>query len=404
MSHLVLGSTLKKIAALTAFGFACIGTAQAAPEAINIGPNGETVTLHPYSSQSISANGAVVFFHGEVTKSGGIPVLARDRQARSTQILTKTLGGQTANAYSLGDNSASADGRYVIFDSTDSNLVANDTNETRDVFLADRKTGLTSRVNVANDGTQAEASSNNRAGSISADGRYVTFISGSRNLDSSVADNGYILNIFVRDLVKGTTKRINVTSDNQNGSSLGGWPNFLFPKISADGRFVIFYSPHLLAPNGGVLYIRDQLAGTTSPLNIPASGDAQWALSANGRFVSYYNSNSSEIEVYDRQADSIEKLTTGNSTSGVGAPTSLSANGRYVTYRASSGTTNGTYYAMVYDRQTKTSAKLSNYGATGSNAAISGDGRHIVVENVVIANPLFQDDGFCSMYNPYISE
>jgi len=404
MSHFVLSSALKKIAAVTTIGLTFIGSAHAAPEAINVGPNGETVTLHPYSSQSISANGAVVFFHGEVTKGGGVPVLARDRQLRTTQILTKTLGGQTANAYSLGNTAASADGRYVIFDSSDSNLVANDTNETRDVFLADRKTGLISRVNVADDGAQAEKGSNNRVGSISADGRYVTFISGARNLDSSVADNGYILNIFVRDLVKGTTKRINVTSDNNNGTSLSGWPNYLRPKISADGRFVIFYSPHLLAPNGTGLYIRDQLAGTTSPLNVPASGDAQWTLSANGRFVSYYNSNSGEVEVYDRQANSIEKLLSGNSLFGGDAPTSLSANGRYVTYRSNSGSTNGTLYAVVYDRQTKTSAKLSNYGATGSNAAISGDGRHIVVENVVIANPLFQEDGFCSIYNPYVSE
>lgn len=394
-----LGHTAKKLAAVTAISFAFIGNAQAAPEAINIGPNGEAVNLSTTAGQTISANGAVVFFQGSINGQNTQPVWARDRQANTTQLLSKTLGGQAGNGYSIG--SASADGRYVTFDSADSNLVANDTNNTRDVFVADRKTGLISRVNIANSGAQAEANSGNRASSISADGRYVTFMSGARNLDASVADNGYGGNVFVRDLVNGTTKRVNVTSDNTNGTNISGWPNFLFPKISADGRFIIFYSPHVLAANGSGLYLRDQLAGTTSSLPVAANPSAKWELSADGRFVSYYNASSSEIEVYDRQANSIEKLTVGNSNSGTGAPTSLSANGRYVTYRTS---TNGTYYAMVYDRQTKTSAKLSNYGATGSNATVSGDGRHILVENTAIANPLFQDDGFCSIYNPYINQ
>ena len=49
----------------------------------------------------------------------------------------------------------SADGRYVVFHSADSNLVAGDTNRTFDIFAHDRRTGKTSRISVSSGGAQA---------------------------------------------------------------------------------------------------------------------------------------------------------------------------------------------------------------------------------------------------------
>lgn len=393
-------NALKQLACASAISMACIGHAQAAAETTSVGPNGETIVPSNNNfpgGYAISANGAVVVFEGSISGQSVTPVWARNRQNASTQLMSKTLGGQAASG-NHRTVSISADGRYVVFESAADNLVSGDTNQAVDLFVADRTTGLIKRVDVSSSGVQA--SQGGGYGAISADGRYVAFLSYSNDLDTSVPANGFGANTYVRDLVNNTTKRINITSNNTNGTTGSGSPTLMLPQISADGRFVIFLSGLILAPNGNGIYVRDQLAGTTTalPISPAAFGGGAWALSADGRYVSYYNANN-QASVYDRQANTVETLP-GINTGG-SAATSLSANGRYVTYRASN---NNVLYAAVYDRQTKTVANLTNYGATGTNAAISGDGRYIVVNEVTITNPLFQDDGFCSIYNPYVSK
>ena len=88
------------------------------------------------------------------------------------------------NAGCIGTASISADGRYVAFSSDAPNLVPGDTNDAFDVFVHDRETGTTSRVNVDSAGTQAEGVSGFgiASTSISADGRYVAFGSDAPNL------------------------------------------------------------------------------------------------------------------------------------------------------------------------------------------------------------------------------
>src|SRR5262249_33224397 len=78
--------------------------------------------------------------------------------------------------------SVSADGRYVLFTSNADNLVGNDLNGNDDVFVKDTWTGAVERVNVAADGSQPDDGTHDYswawAQSISANGRYVTFMSG----------------------------------------------------------------------------------------------------------------------------------------------------------------------------------------------------------------------------------
>src|SRR5439155_1267798 len=132
--------------------------------------------------------------------------------------------------------SISADGRFVAFGSIYSNLVPGDTNGVPDVFVRDRAAGKTERVSVASDGTQANGESAFYAPpSISADGRFVAFSSGSTNLVPGDT-NGWI-DIFVRDRLAGATERVSVASGGAeaNDSSFN-------PAISGDGRFVAFSS------------------------------------------------------------------------------------------------------------------------------------------------------------------
>ncbi len=129
--------------------------------------------------------------------------------------------------------SLSANGRFVAFISDASNLVMGDTNQATDVFVHDRQTGTTNRVSVDSSGAQA----NNYCGvpSISADGRFVAFYGLASNLVPGDSNNGG--DAFVHDRDTGITTRVSVDSSGVQGNawSSGG-------AVSADGRFVAFYS------------------------------------------------------------------------------------------------------------------------------------------------------------------
>src|SRR5207248_11572305 len=104
------------------------------------------------------------------------------------------------NGFSAGPV-LSADGRFVAFHSTATNLVAGDTNGATDVFVHDRQTGTTERVSVASGGTQGNASS---AGPVlSADGGLVPFHSSATNLVAGDANGAY--DVFVHELTVSTT-------------------------------------------------------------------------------------------------------------------------------------------------------------------------------------------------------
>jgi len=94
----------------------------------------------------------------------------------------------------------SADGRFVAFDSDASNLIEGDTNGDRDVFVHDRQTGQTARVSVASDGTQGN--DDPYVPSLSADGRFVAFESSATNLVPG--DTNGTWDVFVHDQSGGT--------------------------------------------------------------------------------------------------------------------------------------------------------------------------------------------------------
>ncbi len=122
--------------------------------------------------------------------------------------------GTQANDSSYGPG-ISADGRYVVFPSDASNLVPGDTSHRRDVFVRDRQTGTTARVSVS--GTGIEANGASGYPSISADGRYVAFQSYASNLVSG--DTNGFMDVFVRDRQLGTTERVSVRSDGTQGDA-----------------------------------------------------------------------------------------------------------------------------------------------------------------------------------------
>ncbi|MCB9891597.1 MAG: hypothetical protein H6833_08115 [Planctomycetes bacterium] len=132
-----------------------------------------------------------------------------------------------------GSRTLSADGRFVVFSSTSAQLVANDRNDKRDVFVRDLELGSTELISVSTTGQQGNGNSN--WASISYDGRFVAFQSVATNLVAN--DTNSETDVFVRDRQSRLTLRVNVpdgqTSGNANGASYS-------PMISGDGTRVSF--------------------------------------------------------------------------------------------------------------------------------------------------------------------
>lgn len=267
--------------------------------------------------------------------------------------ITNGWNGEPSNGDS-GTPAISADGRFVAFVSSASNLVPNDTNGVEDVFVYDRSARTMTRESVAAGGSQANNFS--AAPSLSADGRYVVFRSLATNLvpDVTKPPGGSGINhIYVRDRVLDVTTLVDRTLaggvDAVNGSTE--------PVMSDDGRFVAFTSssPDLVAGDTGGcsdVFVRDVLAGTTELVRGPTDGAAcakgsQPTITADGRYVAFSSSvvfGSSDVFIRDRTGQTTTFEVTG-------AQALLSGDGRFLAFFAVAGLgpRQGTY---IRDRTT----------------------------------------------------
>ncbi len=211
--------------------------------------------------------------------NGWADVFVRDLATASTRRASLAADGAQAN-YPSSSGSISDDGRFVAFDSPASNLVSGDTNagcpgacgSGGDVFVRDLTAGTTERVSVASDGGQSNDSGGRQSygASITADGRYVSFLSGATNLvpgDTNDASDG-----FVRDRTGMTTTRVTVAPD---GGQLprGG----ATVTITGSGNAVLFSADDVAAAAGfraGVrqLVRRDLRNGVNALASVDAAG------------------------------------------------------------------------------------------------------------------------------------
>ncbi|MGH9008360.1 MAG: TolB family protein [Acidimicrobiia bacterium] len=196
-------------------------------------------------SPSISADGRFVAFASDATalvtgdhnRAGD--VFVHDRRTGETSRSSVTSGGTQANGDSFSP-SISADGRFVAFISEATNLVRGDTNSAADVFVHDRKTRRTTRESLAFDGRQINGGA--YSPSISRDGRVVAFATVAGN--AAPADDNGASDVFVRDRQTGRTRLVSADR-NDRLSDRGSFA----PSLSADGRFVAFVTDGALVPD-----------------------------------------------------------------------------------------------------------------------------------------------------------
>lgn len=194
------------------------------------------------AAPAISGNGLVVVVNANSSpgSSGLIPddtndlpdVFVRDLAAGTTTRVSVASDGSEGNGFSLW-GTISDDGNLVTFESAATNLVGGDTNGFVDVFVHDRATGATERVNLDPGGAQANNAS--QAGAISGDGQFVVFPSMAANLVGG--DTNEAQDLFVHDRLTGETVRANraVDGTQPDGWSFGG-------SLTDDGASVAFLS------------------------------------------------------------------------------------------------------------------------------------------------------------------
>ena len=199
-------------------------------------------------------------------------VFLRDMATGAITLVSAGRGGAPAS----GDSSApaiSADGRFVSFSSDAPNLVAGDRNGRQDVFLRDLATGQTRLISVARGGSGGQntslAGARAQVSDVSRDGKLVVFESDSTNLAGR--DRNRRTDIFVRDTVARSTRRVSLSTTNEEGHG-----DSLLPTITPDGRFVAFASraDDLVAEDarGLDVFIRDLARETTVLVDVSARG------------------------------------------------------------------------------------------------------------------------------------
>jgi Tol biopolymer transport system component len=252
-----------------------------------------------YSARpSVSSDGRFVAFASYATNLGG-PVVSsqqnvyvRDRKLKTTRRVSLGLGGAAPD----GDSTLcagyapaiSADGTFVAFASKATNLVTGDSGPKQDVFVRNRKTGVTRRVSVSSAGAEADQGASSYC-AISGSGTLVVYESNSKNLVPS--DTNDETDVFVRNWRTRKTTRVNVTSKGAQSTTWNGYAG-----ISGNGRFVYFQGPDSnLASrdkNGfDDIYVHDRKTKTTRRVTpgqtAGPNGNGYGWMSADGRFLAF---------------------------------------------------------------------------------------------------------------------
>ncbi|MBI1851014.1 MAG: HYR domain-containing protein [Planctomycetes bacterium] len=381
---------------------------------------------------SISNDGRWVAFESDAANlvagdgNAKTDVFLRDLQTGATTRVSVGPGGFEANDSSVRPV-ISGDGRWIVFRSAATNLVASDTNGVQDVFANDRTTGTTVRLSVSSSGAQANGASTSAA--ITTDGRFVAFVSSASNLVAG--DTNGVRDVFLEDRdadadgIFDEAGAIAVTRVSVSTAGAEGNGDSRAPAMSSDARFIAFDSSasNLVAGDvNGVadVFVRDRQAGTTVRASVDAGGaggngaSIEPVISGSGRFVIYQSdatnlvandtNGATDIFTFDRQTGTnvrVSVTSAGTQGSGASADAAISAGGRFIVFRSLAedlvaGDANGKSDCFLFDRQTSATSlvSLDSAGAQGNDAAfdpsVSNDGRVFVFAS--LATNVVSDD------------
>ena len=226
--------------------------------------------------------------------TGSAPGRTLQIQANTVRVSVPAGTSTSTNAI---DVSISDNGRYVVFDSDANDLVSGDNNNTRDIFMVDVDSGLTDLISVPTgynlSGNQPVGGESLAEGSdVSNDGRLVTFVSDAGGLVPEVPVAG-VFHVYQRNTLLDTTLLISRNSDGSPANS-----DSFYPRQSADGRYVTFYSfasniSSADADSDADIYRADTFTDSIALVNVDANGNRigdaaeEPDISADGRFIAF---------------------------------------------------------------------------------------------------------------------
>ncbi len=255
----------------------------------------------------ISADGRYVTFSSSATNlvaegaNSNVDIYVRDLFLGATSKVSERPGG-VFTEFNSWNPAISADGRNVVFTSADDGLVTGDIDGPQDVFVRNLDTWAIERVSVSTAG--GESNERNGVAVINANGSVVAWWSRADNLVAG-DDNGQD-DIFVRDRVAGTTTRINVSTAGEQASG-GGSYNV---SITDSGDFVVFLSDaDNLVDNDingyGDIFSHDRRTGITRRHSLTPTQTGgnnysrQPSVSANGKYIVFESLASDFVAIDD---------------------------------------------------------------------------------------------------------
>lgn len=368
-----------------------------------------------------TANNLTVMSNGIPMPVATMPCLnvyVRDYASNTTTLVSVNIAGTAGGNGDSLPVGISTNGQCVLFESTAGNLVANDINNAKDVFVRDLINGTTTLVSVNTNGWGGNGASRDPA--MTPDERYVAFVSAASDLVPG--DTNGIPDVFVRDLQTQTTTQVSVGAISSSLVSSSE-----SPEITPDGRYVGFFSTATNLVPGvtttGEIYVRDLVSGTTTCASAGAhvifqsltggtnEVSCNFGLSADGQFVGFEacsnppsGSGSGIILRYNVQTDS-----TGLVYSNAAVFVENFANvhnlkmtpdGRFIAFVANVGSNPLTNTAIyLWDAQTGTNRLVSPDQNTGGPAigicdspVISTNGQYVAFlcsGSNLVTNPLF---------------
>lgn len=363
---------------------------------ISVSDTGEQANGHSIMV-SMSGNGRFVVFESSADNlvpgdsNGYADIFLWDRESGSLARVSLSSSGVQANGPSYYPV-ISSDGQYIAFSSRASNLVESDTSFT-DVFVVNRITGVLEKVSVSYVGAVANGSSNYP--SLSADGRFVAFVSSAPDLVPD--DTNVYPDIFVYDRQTGSMERVTLTgtAEPPDGEIQATFNRFA--TIDGTGRFIVFsHSATNLVPgdtNGlADVFVYDRETRQVELVSVSSTGEqangASYApsVSTGGRYVLFVSEATNlsptwgNFHVYlrDRWTGSTEIASVGADGIPVaGYGPALSEDGRFIAYWSSASTiveddTNNAKDLFVQDRSTGQSvrANLTSTGGQGGNGGV----------------------------------
>ncbi len=251
----------------------------------------------------------------------------------------------------ISDRSVSDDGQFVVFSSSAPNLVPGDTNNRKDVFLYNRTTGTTKLISHVNAVPTKSSDGDSFGASISADGKFVVFLSNAKNLTSDTI-TGSSDQLYRWDAATDTTLLISKTATGIADKSTSK------AVISDDGQSIAFIST---ATN---------IAGSI----VDGQGNARAIKDVNGRPDAFLWKNGAGISLISLRSLSEKPLPNPETSNlGVGSNIDISGDGRFVVFDTLSNLSqnidrNNAIDIYLYDAFAPNGAELVSFNAIGDGS------------------------------------